>query len=157
MLEGYRQARDRGLESELVLAGDVSPALERFEATHPEAPVHQVGYVPDADRPAIYGGATALMFVSHHEGFGFPPLEALAAGTPSVVSDLAVFDETLGSAALRVDGEAHALAESLLRLEQDPALRAGLVGNAEAVVGRFDWDRAAAETHALLREAAGRH
>jgi|tagenome__1003787_1003787.scaffolds.fasta_scaffold20971118_1 glycosyltransferase involved in cell wall biosynthesis len=154
MLEGYRRARERGLESELVLAGDVSPALDRYGTTHPEAPLHQVGYVLDADRPAIYGGATALMFVSHHEGFGFPPLEALAAGTPSVVSDLAVFDETLGSAALRVDGDAGLLADRLLQLERDPALRAGIVGDAEAIVGRFDWDRAAAETHEVLHEAA---
>jgi glycosyltransferase involved in cell wall biosynthesis len=154
ILEGYRQAREAGLESELVLAGSVSPAVERYRASHPGLPVHQVDYVADDDRPAIYGGATALMLVSHHEGFGFPPLEALAAGTPSIVSELSVFDETLGDAALRVDGDVRELAERLLRLEREPGLREGLVGGAEAIVSRFDWERAAEETYAALREAA---
>ena len=154
LLDGYRQARDRGLESELVLAGDLSPALERDAAAHPAAPVRQLGHVPDDERPAIYGGATALVFVSHHEGFGFPPLEALAAGTPSVVSDLAVFDETLGNAALRVNGDPRVLAEQLLELEREPSLRERLVAEAGAVAERFDWDRAADETYAVLREAA---
>lgn len=154
MLEGYRQARERGLESELVLAGSVSPAIARYAESHPGLPVHQVDYVADADRPAIYSGATALMLVSHHEGFGFPPLEALAVGTPSVVSGLSVFDETLGDAALRVNGDVRELAERLLRLEREPALREDLVGGADAVVRRFDWDRAAEETYAVLRSAA---
>jgi glycosyltransferase involved in cell wall biosynthesis len=156
MLEAYRRARDAGLEAELVLAGGGSPAVERYRASHPGLPVREVGYVADADRSAIYGGATALLFVSHHEGFGFPPLEALAAGTPSLVRELPVFDETVGDAALRVDGDAGELAEQLLRLERDPSLREGLVGGAAAVVGRFDWERAAEETYAVLREAAGR-
>jgi glycosyltransferase involved in cell wall biosynthesis len=156
MLEGYRRAREAGLEAELVLAGGVSQAVERYRAAHPGLPVHQVDYVADADRGAIYGGATALMLVSHHEGFGFPPLEALAVGTPSIVSNLSVFDETLGDAALRVDGDVRELAERLLRLERDPALREGLVAGAEAVIARFGWDRAADETYAVLREAAGR-
>ena len=155
MLEGYRQAREAGLESELVLAGSVSPDVERYRDRHPGLPVHQVDYVADDDRAALYGGATALMLVSHHEGFGFPPLEALAAGTPSVVSELSVFDETLGDSALRVDGDVRELAERLLRLERDPGLREGLVGGADAIVGRFDWKRAAEETYAVLREAAG--
>jgi glycosyltransferase involved in cell wall biosynthesis len=156
MLDGYRRARERGLESELVLAGDLSPALERDAAAHPAAPVRQLGYVPDHERAAIYGGATALVFVSHHEGFGFPPLEALAAGTPSVVSDLAVFDETVGSAAMRVNGDPGELAERLLELEREPGVREGLVAGAGDVVARFDWDRAADETYEVLREAVGR-
>ncbi|MFL5910162.1 MAG: glycosyltransferase family 4 protein [Gaiellaceae bacterium] len=156
MLDGYREARERGLESELVLAGDLSPALERDAAAHPAAPVRQLGYVPDDERSALYGGATALVFVSHHEGFGFPPLEALAAGTPSVVTELAVFEETLGGAALRVNGDPRELAERLLELERDPAVRERLLANADAVAARFDWDRAADETYEVLREAAGR-
>jgi glycosyltransferase involved in cell wall biosynthesis len=155
MLEGYRQARERGLESALVLAGGVSPDVERYRESHPELPVHQVDYVADAERPALYSGATALLLVSHHEGFGFPPLEALAVGTPSVVSELAVFDETLGNAALRVNGDVRDLAEGLVRLEREPELRRRLVGQADAVVSRFDWQRAAEETYAVLREAAG--
>lgn len=155
MLDGYRRARERGLESELVLAGDLSPALERDAAAHPAAPVRQLGYVPDDERSAIYGGATALVFVSHHEGFGFPPLEALAAGTPSVVTELDVFEETLGGAALRVNGDPRELAERMLELERDPAVRERVLANADAVAARFDWDRAADQTYELLREAAG--
>ncbi|MEJ7662396.1 MAG: glycosyltransferase [Hymenobacter sp.] len=53
--------------------------------------MHVLGRVDEADKPALYAAATSLVSVSLHEGFGFPPLEASACGTPSVVSDLPVF------------------------------------------------------------------
>ena len=70
---------------------------------------------------ALYERALAVSCVSREEGFGFTPLEALARGTPAVVSDLPVFDETVGAGALRVPpGDAAALADALLRLEREP-------------------------------------
>ena len=105
---------------------------------------------------ALYANALVLACVSEEEGYGFTPLEAVSRGTPAVVSDLPVFGETLGEGALRVPrGDAPALADALLRLEGDPALRERLVTAGAEALGRLSWASAAARTRAVLAEAAG--
>lgn len=154
LLAGYRAARRRGLAAELVLAGRGTEGL-RIPGDS-AAPVRRLGYVADRDMPALYAEARLLALVSWYEGFGFPPLEALACGTPSVVSDLPVFRETLGPAAVRTDPrDPEALADSLVRLDGDTKLRKRV---AEAGVRRlpeFAWSRAARGTYRALKEAAG--
>jgi glycosyltransferase involved in cell wall biosynthesis len=94
--------------------------------------------------------------VSREEGFGFTPLEALARGTPAVVTDLPVFDETLRDGALRVPaGAPDALAAAMLRLEREPRLREKLAAAGAAAVERLSWEETARATHAALRHAAG--
>ena len=89
-------------------------------------------------------------------GLGFTPLEAAARGTPAIVADLPVFDETLGDAALRVRaGDADALAAALLRMDAEPGLRDQLAAKAREAAARLSWERAARETRAALAEAAG--
>jgi glycosyltransferase involved in cell wall biosynthesis len=130
-------AQARGLDAELVVVGD---GLRR---------------VDDAELAALYAGALAVVAPSYLEGFGLPPLEAAAHGTPAVVSDLPCFAETLGDAALRVPvGDAGALAEALLRIAGDDALRARLGAAARERAARYTWERAAVALHPLLAEAA---
>jgi glycosyltransferase involved in cell wall biosynthesis len=150
LAEAHRLARADGLESELVFAGEgpLAAALERAGAT-------VLGRVSDTDLDLLYREALALACVSREEGFGLTPLEAAARGTPAVVCDLPVFAETLGSAALRVpSGDPRALADALLRLEREPALRDRLATAAAAAAARLSWTRAAHETHAVLAAAA---
>ena len=131
-------AQARGLDAELVVVGD---GLRR---------------VDDAELAGLYAGALAVVAPSYLEGFGLPPLEAAAHGTPAVVSDLACFAETLGDAALRVPvGDAGALADALLRIAGDDALRARLGAAARARAALYTWERAAAVLHPLLAGAAG--
>jgi glycosyltransferase involved in cell wall biosynthesis len=100
-------------------------------------------------------GALCLSCVSREEGFGFTPLEALAAGVPPVVSALPIFEETLGDAALSVPaGDPEALADALLRLEREPALRDQLLAAGHKRLARYSWERAARETRAVFEEAA---
>jgi glycosyltransferase involved in cell wall biosynthesis len=88
------------------------------------------------------------------EGFGLPPLEAAAHGTPAVVSALDCFAETLGDAALRVPpGDADALAEAMLQIAGDEALRARLGAAARERAAAYTWERSANALHALLAEA----
>jgi glycosyltransferase involved in cell wall biosynthesis len=130
-------AQARGLDAELVVVGD---GLRR---------------VDDGELAALYAGALAVVAPSYLEGFGLPPLEAAAHGTPAVVSDLPCFAETLGDAALRVPvGDAGALADALLRIAGDDALRARLGAAARERAAHYTWERAAAALHALLAEAA---
>ena len=113
----------------------------------------------DLARPqleALYAGALALVAPSLDEGFGLPPPAAAACATPSVLTDLPVFEETLGDAALRVAlGDEEALADGMCRIAGDAALRSQLGGAAQAAAARFTWERAARELHAELRAAAG--
>ena len=103
----------------------------------------------------VVAGALALVLPSQLEGFGLPPLEAALHATPSVLSDLPVFDETLGDAALRVPaGDAHALAAALCTIESDPGLRARLGAQARARAQRYSWAAGAAVLYDVLREAA---
>ena len=150
LLEAHRRARAEGLRAGLVFAGD-GPLRRELEGGGATV----VGHVDDGALDALYNRALALACVSREEGFGFTPLEALARGTPVVVADLPVFHETLGDAALRVPaGHAGALADALLRLEREPALRERLTAAGGAVVAGLSWERAARATRAALAEAA---
>jgi glycosyltransferase involved in cell wall biosynthesis len=133
----YARARARGLDAELVVVGD------------------GVARVDDSELASLYAGALAVVQPSFLEGFGLPPLEAAAHGTPAVVSALDCFAETLGDAALRVPpGDAHALADAMLRIAGDEALRARLGAAARERAAAYTWERSAAALHALLAGAA---
>jgi glycosyltransferase involved in cell wall biosynthesis len=85
-------------------------------------------YVPEADMRALYGQATCLVFPSLYEGFGLPPLEAMALGCPVVCSKVASLPEVCGEAALYVDPlEPESMIQEIERLRKDPELRESLV------------------------------
>jgi len=150
LVAGHRRARAQGLRAELVFAGD-GPLRSKLEGTGATL----LGHVSDEELDSLYSSALAVACVSREEGFGFTPLEAAARGTPAIVADLPVFDETFGDAAVRVPvGDPGALAAALLRLEQEPDFREKLAADAQAAVGRLSWERAAQETRAALLEAA---
>ena len=150
LVEAHTRARAAGLRANLVFAGDGS-LRERLAGSG----VTLLGYVPEDQLDALYREALAVACVSREEGFAFTPLEAVAMGTPAVVSDLPVFAETLGDGALRVaPADANALADALLRLERDEALRTRLVDAGRAAAGRLSWARAAARTREVLAAAA---
>ncbi len=151
LAQAHARARSRGLDADLVFAGH-----GRLASAVQGDGVHVLGHVSDGALAALYAHALALVMPSHLEGFGRPPLEALAHGTPPVVTDLPVFAETLGDAALRVaPGDADALADALLRIAGDAALRETLVAAGRARVDAYTWEDATARAHAILRAAAG--
>jgi glycosyltransferase involved in cell wall biosynthesis len=132
----YSRARARGLDAELVVVGNGAARID------------------DRELASLYAGALAVVQPSFLEGFGLPPLEAAAHGTPAVVSALDCFAETLGDAALRVPpGDADALAEAMLQIAGDEALRARLGAAARERAAAYTWERSANALHALLAEA----
>jgi alpha-1,3-rhamnosyl/mannosyltransferase len=125
----------------------------RVRALGLDGAVRFVGPVPDADLPALYGGALAFAFPSLWEGFGLPVLEAMAAGAPVVASDRGALPEVTAGAALLAEPAAEPMAEALGQLLGDPALRERLRTAGLARAARFSWERTARETLAVYRTA----
>jgi alpha-1,3-rhamnosyl/mannosyltransferase len=100
------------------------------------------GGVPDGDLPALYSGASAFVFPSLYEGFGIPPLEAMACGTPVVCSDAPPLPDVVGEAALVVNARRpEALSEAIARVLDDADLRSKLRAKGLERVKRFSIER----------------
>jgi glycosyltransferase involved in cell wall biosynthesis len=149
LVRAFRRARERGLRAELVFAGE-GRLGSRLQAPG----VRLLGRVSDAELHALYGGALALVVASLLEGYGLPVREALARGTPAVVSDLPVFGPELSGGLLRFPvGNEPALTSSLLQLVGDQSLRQRLAAGARNAVSGLTWESAARATRAVLAEA----
>jgi len=110
------------------------------------------GFVGDEDLPAVYSAATVFVFPSLAEGFGLPPLEAMACGTPCVVSNSSSMPEVTGSAALLFDPTSLEAFESCMtRVLTDPGLYEDLRQAGLRQAARFSWKRAAEETLEVYR------
>src|SRR5215208_1776010 len=115
------------------------------------------GRVPDADLPAYYSGAACLVLPSLYEGFGFPPLEAMACGCPVIVSSAGALPEVAGDAALVVHPrDPRALARAMATLLTDENARRDLVERGLRRARRFTWERTAERTLAVYRVVEGR-
>jgi len=134
------------------LAGDERALADRLGVT---ASVLELGAVPDESIPALYNAVDLLLFPSLYEGFGWPPLEAMASGTPVVCSRAGSLDEIVGNAALTADAEdTDALAWHAAAALTDEKLRSTLIARGISHAARFNWDRAATEMIALYRDVA---
>lgn len=118
--------------------------------------IHLRSYVDDETLAGLYRRASVLAFLSEYEGFGFTPLEALAAGVVPIVLDTPIARETCGPAARYIPPSAPAshVADAIAELLTNAPKRRELLQHAPAVLARFDWDRTAAETLKVLEEAA---
>jgi glycosyltransferase involved in cell wall biosynthesis len=104
------------------------------------------------DQRALLAGATAFCFATKHEGFGFPPLEAMATGVPVLAGDSAALPEVVGDAALLVDpDDPKDIAAAIRRLATDEALRSDLVERGRERAKRFDWNDTASRIHDIYR------
>jgi glycosyltransferase involved in cell wall biosynthesis len=161
LLAAWRQLRAGAPDTPaLVLAGgqgwgaaELRAAVARAED---EGWVVALGYVPASALSALYRQALALALPSLYEGFGLPVVEALAAGTPMLLSDLPVLREVAGDAALYAPADdPQRWAEQARRLLGDPDLRAALAQKAARRRQEFDWRKAAAATASVWRGASG--
>lgn len=112
------------------------------------------GYVSDEDLPKLYRQATAFVYPSLFEGFGLPPVEAMACGTPVVTSNVSSLPEVTGEAALLIDPlDQSAIESALLQITGDQVLRARLREQGTEQAKRFTWRDAAEKTLQLYRES----
>ena len=154
LLEAFaRLRRGRALDPRLrvVLAGARGwldePIFRTVRALGLERAVHFPGFIDDDDLPAVYSGAALFVFPSLYEGFGLPPLEAMACGVPVVTSNVSSMPEVAGDAAVLVDPrDVDGLASAIARVLGDAALRASLRAAGIARARQFSWETTARRT-----------
>src|SRR5579859_5791836 len=118
--------------------------------------VEWLGQIPIEDMPAVYSAADVCVYPSLYEGFGFPPLEAMASGTPVVASNAASLPEMLGGAALLVDPhDVRGFTAAVESVLSDQGVRSRLIEAGRKWVAGFTWGRCAEETVAVYREVLG--
>jgi len=116
-----------------------------------EKEIRFLGYVSDDDLQKLYLGAEAFVFPSIYEGFGFPPLEAMASGCPVIASNSSSIPEVCGDAALYIDPyNIESLVDAFQKLLQDKKLKDSLVIKGKERVKSFVWKKAAIETLEVL-------
>jgi glycosyltransferase involved in cell wall biosynthesis len=150
--------RDPGIR--LLVAGRTHSDTARLQAEIQRLGLGErvrfAGFVADRELPALMRGAVALVHPSVDEGFGLPPLEAMAAGTPVIAACAGSIPEIVGEAALLVvPGDIGAWADAVTRVRDDPDLRARLSAAGRARAADFTWHRTAERTLAVHRAALG--
>jgi glycosyltransferase involved in cell wall biosynthesis len=116
-----------------------------YQSSAAPTPTHlSLGSVDDATLAALFARALAFVYPSRYEGFGLPPLEAMACGCPVIVGDIPALRETCGTAALYVSPDRpDELVAAIHHLHQNPALRQSLIAAGQAQAARFSWQRSA--------------
>lgn len=113
-----------------------------------------LGHIEEQTLPSLYAAARLFVFPSIYEGFGLPPLEAMAAGIPVIVSDRASLPGVVGDAGLRIDPhDIDAMAEALRKVMEDPQRQKNMAAASLQRAQRFTWQRCARETLAVYHEA----
>ena len=154
LLEAWTPLRQAGECPPLVIVGKRGWLSDSFYAALEASPVREdiilTGYVQDADLPVVYSAATVFVWPSLYEGFGLPPLEAMACGTPVVCADASSMPEVVGDAALLFDPQdAASLQAQIRRVAGAADFRKELRRRGYSQCAQFSWSRTAQETIAV--------
>ncbi len=150
---------EEGVAGHLVIAGHYDPRYPAVQQIVNEqgltARVHFLPNVAEHDLPALYGGATLFAFPSYYEGFGLPPLEAMACGTPVVCANTSSLPEVVGDAAVTVDPfDGVKMSAALRMVLENPALQAYLRRRGPQQAAQFSWQHTARTTLAVYESLA---
>ncbi|HLI51821.1 MAG TPA: glycosyltransferase family 1 protein, partial [Thermomicrobiaceae bacterium] len=141
----------------LILAGGAgwlsNPITEAVDRSPNRARIVMPGHVPDDLLPELYAGASAAVFPSLYEGFGLPAAEAMASGTPVVVSNRGALPEVVGEAGVLVDPLDIDSIAAGIRAALEPSTRGRRIEAGIEQAARFRWDTAASETIEVIHEA----
>lgn len=157
LVQAFARVPDRDLD--LVLTGQTYGRLERLTRLARRAGVGErvrhLGYVAPEQVPALYRAARAMVFPSLYEGFGGPPLEAMACGCPVAASTRASLGEVCADASIALEPESiESIAEAIDKVVSDEGARARLRAAGVERAGRFSWEEAAARHSAVYRRVA---
>lgn len=157
LLDAYRIGKNRFDGCKLVLGGargwEYDDIFKTVRKLGLEEDVIFPGYLPAEQLPALYAGAEAFVFPSFYEGFGIPPLEAMACGTPVITSGCSSMPEVTGDAAVLVDPhQPEELAEAMEHMLRDQDLRNTCISRGLERVKRFTWEKAAEDVYQIYQE-----
>ncbi len=147
LIEAFQIVRGQGRsELELLIIGDEISKMQSLRRAVHKYDLHRYvrfhGFVPDKTLAILYGLASVFVFPSLYEGFGLPPLEAMACGTPVVTSNVSSLPEVVGDAAELVDPySAQAIADGILKVLHSSHLRAQMRDRGFARVRAYSWER----------------
>ncbi len=158
LIRAYELAMaEAGLPHDLVLLGPwgwrYGPTVQAWRESPLRDRIRHIGYVPAEELPLWYAGADLLVYPSLCEGFGFPPLEAMASGTPVVTSDCSSLPEVVGDAAITVPpSSVEAIAKAMENVLTDRDLADELRARGQQRAREFTWEEAAAKTVDIYRQ-----
>lgn len=167
LVEAFNLLRDRGLEHRLAVIGggglgrlnnsEYRKLMRRVEDLGLEDEIVFTGYVPDERLKSLLVQADLMVFPSIYEGFGLPPLEAMACGVPVVTSNRASLPEVVGDAALLVEDplDPVEIADRVEAVLREPSLRARLVERGRERAKMFTWERAARQVREVYERVLG--
>ncbi|MHC9539509.1 MAG: glycosyltransferase family 4 protein [Vulcanimicrobiota bacterium] len=152
--ERFAEKRDDAL---LVLGGLPGPELkEAVERSSARSRIRIADYISDDELPLFYRGALIFLFASLYEGFGLPPLEAMASGTPVITSNSTSLPEVVGDCGLYFDaGTLDEMLHAMIKLYDDRALREELSARGRTRAKTFTWERCAEMTYEIYERVAG--
>jgi glycosyltransferase involved in cell wall biosynthesis len=150
-IDAFERIADAAFQLRLLLVGKENEYQHKMrrlvKSLDLEEQVLFPGYIPDRELVTLYSVATAFVFPSSAEGFGLPLLEAMATGCPTIASDLPVFHEIAGDAAVTVPvGDPAALSDEMLKMLEDAERRADYTRRGFVRSLRYSWDQAAEQT-----------
>jgi glycosyltransferase involved in cell wall biosynthesis len=160
LIEAFHRLRDRGPDQlKLLIIGDEISQLQSLRRAVHRLMLHKhvrfLGFVPLETLAVLYRLASVFVFPSLYEGFGLPPLEAMASGTPVVTSNVSSLPEVVGDAAVLVDPyDAGAIANGIVRVLGDAQLRADLRQRGLARAQAYSWERSVRRIHEIYHEVA---
>ncbi len=158
MIRAFSLVRRRyGLDYQLVMVGKIDKQYPEVQAVIKELNLEEsiilTGYIPDSDLPYLYNGAELFVWPSLYEGFGLPPLEAMACGVPVVASRASCMPEVLGDAAHYFDPlNVEEMAKSMAEVAQSYALKRELKLKGLQQVKRYSFDKSAKQTHQVYQK-----
>ncbi|MGE5141576.1 MAG: glycosyltransferase family 4 protein, partial [Rudaea sp.] len=162
LLQAFRRMLDvYHVDATLAIAGKpgwlTDQMNENVSSLNLNDKVHFLGPVPNEELVYLYNAARVFALPSYYEGFGLPPLEAMACGTPVVVSNTSSLPEVVGDAGQMVDpNDVEAWSVSLSRVLTDKDLRNEMCEKGLRRTASFSWERTAREHLAVYRQAAGK-
>ena len=162
LLRAYEELLRAGQHRpQLVIAGKEGWLTEELFAHIRRAGLEErlrfTGYLAEKDLAALYSSCTAFIYPSLYEGFGLPPLEAMASGAPVITSRIGSIAEVVGNGALLIEPtDAAGLAASILNLLENERARQHLREKGRARAAEFTWEKTAAQTFEVYREALKR-
>jgi glycosyltransferase involved in cell wall biosynthesis len=160
LIEAFHLVRSQGRsELELLIIGDEISKLQSLRRAVHKYDLHRYvrfhGFVPQETLSVLYRLASVFVFPSLYEGFGLPPLEAMACGTPVVTSNVSSLPEVVGDAAVLVDPYSpEAIAEGILKVLSSAHLRADMRQRGFARVKEYSWERSVARVREVYGEVA---